>query len=223
MSLESKQHTSYATEGDEAVAKLSAFWERYGRILLGVVAVIAVVTVGAFYYLRGRGEQESAAAGKLAEASLLYWQGDYTRSADAAKQVSTQYGSTSSGVDAHRILGDNAFWSGDFKTAVSEYRTYLAKAPAGVLQDSGRRSLAYALESGGQTAEAAKTYESLVGKIDRSSSGEFLYAAARCYQQMGQPAQALDRLKRLEAEFGETSYAAMARLKIAELEAASSH
>lgn len=223
MSLESKQHSSFATDSDEAVAKLSAFWERYGRILLGVVAVIAVLTVGTFYYLRGRGEQESAAAGKLAEASLLYWQGDYTRSTDVAKQVSTQYASTASGVDAHRILGDNAFWSGDFKTAVTEYRAYLAKAPAGVLQDSGRRSLAYALESGGETPEAAKTYESLVGKIDRSSSGEFLYAAARCYLQMGQPAQALERLKRLEAEFGETSYAAMARLKIAELEAASSH
>jgi len=223
LSLESKQHSSFASEGDEAVAKLTAFWDQYGRILLGVIAVIAVIGVGSFYYLRGRGEQESTAAGKLAEASLMYWQGDYARSDDLAKQVSTQYGSTSSGSDAHRLLGDNAFWSGDFKTAISEYRIYVAKAPAGVLQDSGRRSLAYALESAGQTAEAAKTYESLVGKIDRSSSGEFLYAAARCYLQLGQPAQALDRLKRLEAEFGETSYAAMARMKIAELEAANGH
>jgi predicted negative regulator of RcsB-dependent stress response len=222
LSLETKQHT-FASEGDEALTKLNAFWDRYGRILLGVIAVIAVVGVGAFYYLRGRGEQEAAAAGKLAEASLLYWQGDYARSTDLAKQVSTQYGATTSGADAHRLLGDNAFWSGDFKTAITEYRTYVAKAPAGVLQDSGRRSLAYALESSGATAEAAQTYESLVGKIDRSSSGEFLYAAARCYLQMGQPAQALDRLKRLEAEFGETSYAAMARMKIAELEAAAGH
>jgi predicted negative regulator of RcsB-dependent stress response len=218
--LEFKQYSSFATEGDEAVAKLTAFWDRWGRNLLIVAAAIAVVTVGSFYYLRGRSQQEAAAAGKLAEASLLYWQGDYARSTEIAKQVSTQYGGTSSGVDAHRILADNAFWGGDFKTAITGYRAYLAKAPEGVLQDAGRRSLAYALESDGQTAEAAKTYDSLVGRLDRSSSAEFLYAAARCHLTLGQPTQALERLRRLESEFGETSYAAMARIKIAELEAA---
>ena len=220
MSLESKRHTGLESEGEVAIEHLTNFWDRYGRIVLGVLGALVVVGVGAFFYLRNRSAQESAAAGQLAEASSLYWQGDYARSTEAAKRVVSQYGSTWSGNDAHRILGDNAFWSGDFKTAVAEYRRYVEKAPAGLLEYAGKRSLAYALESDGQYAEAAKVFDELVGKLDRSSSGEFLIAAARCYQALNQPAEALPRLRRLEADYGETSYAQLARLKIAELEAA---
>lgn len=219
MSLESKRHTGLESEGELAIENVTAFWDRHGRIVLGVLGALVVVGVGAFFFMRSRAAQESDAAGKLAEASSLYWQGDYARSTEAAKQVVSQYGSTWSGNDAHRILGDNAFWSGDFKTAVAEYRRYVDKAPAGLLQSSGKRSLAYALESDGQYAEAAKVFDELVGKLDRSSSGEFLIAAARCYQAIDKPQEALTRLQRLEAEFGETSYAQLARLKIAELEA----
>ena len=220
MSLETKRHSGLESEGEAAIENLTNFWDRYGRIVLGVLGALAVVGVGAFFYLRNRNAQEAAAAGRLAEASSLYWQGDYARSTEAAKQVVSQYGSTWSGNDAHRILGDNAFWSGDFKTAVAEYRRYAEKVPAGLLQFAGKRSLAYALESDGQYAEAAKTFDDLVGKLDRSSSGEFLMAAARCYQALDKPAEALSRLRRLEADYGETSYAQLARLKIAELEAA---
>ncbi len=219
MSLESKRHTGLESEGELAIENVTAFWERHGRIVLGVLGALVVVGVGAFFFMRSRAAQESDAAGKLAEASSLYWQGDYARSPEAAKQVVSQYGSTWSGNDAHRILGDNAFWSGDFKTAVAEYRRYVEKAPAGLLQNSGKRSLAYALESDGQYAEAARVFDELVGKLDRSSSGEFLIAAARCYQAISKPQDALTRLQKLEAEYGETSYAQLARLKIAELEA----
>ena len=221
MSLESKRQTGLSSEGEQALEKLSSFWERHGQVILGAVGVVAVVAVGSFFYLRGRAEQESAAAGKLAEASLLYWQGEYQRSSEIAKQVSTQYASTPSGADAHRVMADDAFWNGDFKTAIAEYRRYLEKAPAGLLAAAGRRSLAYALESDREFAEAAKTYESLVGQLDRSSSAEFLMAAARCYQALGQPARALEPLRRLDAEFGESSYSMLARTRIAELEAAS--
>lgn len=221
MSLESKRHTGLESEGEVAIESLTNFWDRYGRIVLGVVGALAVVGVGAFFFLRSRASQESEAAGKLAEASSLYWQGDYARSTEAAKQVVSQYGSTWSGNDAHRILGDNAFWSGDFKTAVAEYRRYVEKAPAGLLQSSGNRSLAYALESDNQYAEAARVFDGLVGKLDRSSSGEFLMAAARCYQAINKPDEALTRLRKLEADYGETSYAQLARMKISELEAAS--
>ena len=220
MSLESKRHTGLESEGEVAIENLTNFWDRYGRIVLGVLGALVVVGVGAFFYLRNRSAQESAAAGQLAEASSLYWQGDYARSSEAAKTVVSQYGSTWSGNDAHRVLGDNAFWQGDFKTAVAEYRRYVEKAPAGLLRDAGNRSLAYALESDNQFAEAAKVFDGLVGKIDRGSSGEFLMASARCYQAINKPEEALTRLRRLESEFGETSNAQFARIKIAELEAA---
>jgi tetratricopeptide (TPR) repeat protein len=201
---------------------LAHFWERYSRIVLGVLAGLIVVGVVGFFALRSRRQAEDAAAGKLAEASLYYWQGDYQRSLTLARETAQQYGSTPSGRDAHRQAGDAAYWGGDFKGAVAEYRRYLEGDPSGLLADAARRSLAYALESDQQYLEAAKEYEALVGRFDRNSSAEFLIAAARCLQAANQAPGAIQRLQRTVDEFGETDYANQARLMLAELGAAQS-
>ena len=216
MALE-RQQATHLDEDARVIARLTEFWEQYGRTVLGVIGVIAVVAVGTYFFRKSRETQENAAAGRLAEASILYWQGEYSRSQDLAKQVVTQYPGTQSGLEAHRLLGDDAFWGGDFKDAVAEYRRYLDKAPKGLLADAARRSFAYALESDGQFAEAGKTYLELVGRFDRISSAEFLVAAARCERLQGHDAEALKLLQRADAEFGETSYARDARIEIAEL------
>ena len=218
MALESQQ-ASLDSEGAEVIDRVVSWWDHYQRAILGAVLGVLVLGGGGFLYYRSRNAQEDQASGKLAEASVLFWQGDYARSMEQAKQIYTQYESTPSGLDAHRLAGDDAFWSGDFKTAVAEYRRYLAKA-SGVLAEAARRSLAYALESDGQSLEAAKTYEALVGKFDRVSSAEFLIAAARCYRRAGQPAEAIRRLERVDQEFGDTSYAQPARVELGELRAA---
>src|SRR5262249_29142167 len=142
--------------------------------------------------------------------------GDYARSGQLAKQVYERYGSTESGNDAHRLAGDASFWGGDFKNAVAEYKRYLEHRKNDLLADAARRSLAYALESDHQFLAAAPVYEQLVGKFDRSSSAEFLAAAARCYREAGQSAKAVEKLERLTNEFGDTSYAQLAMIELAE-------
>ena len=57
----------------------------------------------------------------------------------------------------------------------------------------------------------------LVGKLDRESSAEFLTAAARCYRALGQTDEAAKRLRRVIDEFGETSQAVIARVRLGEL------
>jgi tetratricopeptide (TPR) repeat protein len=212
-----RQQATHLDDDARLIARLTGFWEQYGRTVLGVIGVLAVVAVGTYFFRKSHETQENAAAGRLAEASILYWQGEYSRSQDMAKQVVAQYPGTDSGLEAHRLLGDDAFWGGDFKGAVAEYRRYLDKAPKGLLSDAARRSLAYALESDGQFAEAAKTYLELVGRFDRISSAEFLVAAARCERLQRHDAEALKLYERADAEFGETSYARNARVEIAEL------
>jgi TolA-binding protein len=206
--------------GAEIIVPVTRFWERYGRVALGVLAGLVVIGAVAYLSLRSRAAAEEAAAGKLAEASLYYWQGDYQRSLQLARETADQYGSTASGLDAHRQAADAAYWGGDFKTAVAEYRRYLAGNATGLLADAARRSLAYALESDRQYADATREYEALVGHFDRGSSGEFLLAAARCLMAAGQPQEAQARLQRLVDEFGETEYANQARTELAELQAA---
>jgi len=206
--------------GAKLLDSISSRWARYGRMLLIGVGVVAVIAIGAFFTLRARAADEEQAAGKLAEANLFFWQGVYDRSLPMARQVAEQWPNSPSGIDAHRLAGDDQFWLGKFKESAAEYRLYLAKKKSGLVADAVRRSLAYALESDHQFKDAAPVYEGLVGKFDRESSAEFLFAAARCYRQMNQPKETDPVLKRLLDEYGETSYANRARILRAELAAA---
>jgi TolA-binding protein len=131
--------------------------------------------------------------------------------------VSAQYGSTRSGNDAHRVIGDASFWSADYETAMTEYRAYLERDKSGILSNAVKRSLAYTLETAGKNAEAAEMYASLVGAFDRESDGEFLMGAARSQLAAGQPDQARAHLERLVNEYGETSYARRGREVLAEI------
>lgn len=221
MTLQSLKRGGLEDPGHDLLDRVTGFWGRFGRVVLIGVGALAVAGVLAFFTLRARAAAEDAAAGRLAEASVLFWQGSYDRSLETAKQIIQQYGSTPSGIDASRLAGDDAFWSGDFKGAIGHYRDYLKKNRRGILANAVRRSLAYALESDGVYPEAATTYAGLVGVFDRESSAEFLMAAARCYRAMGQPAEAVKSLQRLVDDFGETSYATLAREKLAEAQAAS--
>ena len=225
MSLEGRRTAHISDPGAELLDRAQSIWERYGRMVAAVVGMVVVVGVLGFFLMRSRAASEQQAAGKLAEANVLFWQGQYDRSLESAKKVAQQYGSTPSGNDAHRLAGDDAYWNGmqrgnpaDFKNAVTEYQAYLAHAGRGPLADAARRSLAYALESDKQYEAAAKNYDQLVGAFDRESSAEFLIAAARSYQALGRRDEALKRLQRVIDEFGDTSYALPARVRIAQIQ-----
>ncbi len=216
MTLENKA-ARLEDPGARLLDQMTTAWNRYSRIALIALGVVAVVVIGLVFTWRTRASAEASAAEQLARANLLFWQGDYARSLQAARQVAEQWPGTASGIDAHRLAGDDQYWGGNFKEAVAEYRRYLEKRKTGIIADAVRRSLAYALESDHQYKEAAATYEALVGRFDRESSAEFLYASARCYRALNQPAEAEKRLQRLLDEYGETTYANRAREERAEL------
>ncbi len=219
MALESQRKARLEDPGAELLDRMSGLWGQYGRQALGVLGVLAVAGAVLFMVVRSRRASEDLAAGQLAEATIYYFQGDMAKAGQTAKQVAEQYPGTVSGNDAHRVVGDAAFWTNDFKTATAEYRRYLAKQHSGLLADAVSRSLAYSLENDHQYAEAARIYESVVGKFDRESSGEFLAGAARCLRLAGDREGARKQLERLISEFGETSYARLARIEAAELAA----
>jgi len=219
LSLESRKSAALADPGAELLDRVTAVWERYARIILGALGALVLVAGAALWTIRSNDAQETAASTKLAQASALFWQqGDYARAKTIADEVAKQYGSTPSGLDALRVSGDAAYWNGDFKDAVASYKAYLAKHSTGLMGNIVRRSLAYALENDKQYAEASKLYDSLVGAFERESSAEFLAASARCQEALGDKAAAIERLKRLVGEYGETSSANIARVRLAELE-----
>ena len=217
MSLHRSEHLE--DPGADLIDRAQSLWGRFGRYVLIAAGVAAVAGALAFFTLQTRARTEAQAGDKLADANALFWQGDYKRSQDVAKTVAQQFPGTPSGLDAHRLSGDDAFWSNDFKTAITEYKAYLAKSSTGLLADGVRRSLAYSLESDKQYADAAAAYVQLVGKFDRESSAEFLAAASRCQVAAGHRDEAAKLLQRLLDEFGETSFANPARVDLAELTA----
>ena len=217
MSLESRKGTALEDPGADMLDQLNTVWGRYGRVVLGVVVAIVAVGAVAYFSVRSNATQEVAASEKLSQANSMFWQGDYARSKTIADEVAKQYGGTPSGLDALRISGDDSYWLGNWKDAITQYKAYLAKSGSGLTANTVRRSLAYAYESDGQNAEAAKLYDGLIGIFDRESTAEFLVASARCHQALGNKPEAVKRLQRLADEFGDTSYASVARLRLAEL------
>ena len=218
MPLATQRHSHIEDPGAAFLDQMTGFWSRYGRIALGAAGVLAAAGLVGFFTIRAKTAAENEAAAQLAEANFFFWQGDYTRSLQVSKQLSEAFPSTWGGLDALRLAGDNAFWNGDWKTSADYYRRYLEKSKSDILSDAARRGYAYALESSGQFQTAAEQFDMLVGKFDRESSAEFLSASARCYRQLRRPDEAKKRLRRLIDEFGDTSQATTARIRIGELD-----
>lgn len=217
MTLHARRSVQLEDQGALTLQRFSNLWERFGRIVSIALGAIVVIAVAVFFTMRARASAEEQAAGRLAQANVFYWQGEYDRSLEIAREVMQQYPSTMSGTDAHRLAGDNAYWLGDFKSAVTEYRAYLERDKSGLLADAVRRSLAYALESDGQFVEAAGVYEGLVGVFDRESDAEFLTAAGRCLRAAGDTQGAAERLQRVLREYAGSGYSPMARIELAEM------
>lgn len=218
MSLESRKNT-IDDPGHDLIDQVTGFWDRYGRIVLVAIVALVAIIAASYFVLQSKARQDNTASEKLTEANSLFWNGDYARSRTIAQEVTKNFGGTPSGIDGLRISGDDAYWTGDWKGAVKDYREYLKQSGSGPVADGVRRSLAYALESDKQHGEAAKLYDQLVGVFERESSGEFLAGSARCYLATAKPDEAKRRLQRLVDEFGETSYAQRGRMTLGELEA----
>jgi len=216
LSLESRKNT-LDDPGAELLDRATTLWERYGRFALGAVVGLAVIGVSAYYVVAGAARKENTASERLAQASDLFWRADYDRSRQMAKELARQYPDTPSGLDALRISGDDAYWRGNWKDAVDDYEAYLKKRPKGLLADAVRRSLAYAQESLGQYAAAAANFDLLVGELDRETSGEMLYAAARCFRESGHADEAKKRYQRIIDEFPDSSYQLQARIELGKL------
>ena len=216
MSLESRKN-ALDDPGAELLDRATTLWERYGRVVLGVVVGIAVIGVSAYYVTSGAARKENAASERLSQASDLFWRADYDRSRTIAQDIVKQYPDTPSGLDALRISGDDAYWRGNWKDAVADYDAYLKKKGSGLLASTVRRSLAYAQESLGQYAAAAANFDLLVGQIDRETSGEMLYAAGRCFAEDKKPEEAKKRYQRIIDEFPDSSYQLQARIELGKL------
>ena len=185
--------------------------------MLGALGALVVIAAGGYYAMRTRNAQEDQAAGMLAEAQVMFWQGDYSaghRAGEARVRPVSRHAQRPRRAPTDGRLRSTG--AGNFKGAIAEYQKYLALQKSGALADAARRSLAYAYESAGSTPTPRRS-TSLVGVFDRESSAEFLLAAHAAASSSSRGADATQSLKRLLDEFGDTPQATRAREMIGEL------
>ena len=216
MSLET-QKSHIEDPGADLLDRAQGLWNRYGQPLLIALLVVAAGAIGTYYWMNGQARQENAASEKLAQANDLFWRADYDRSRTLAQEVSKAYPNTPSGIDALRIAGDDAYWRGNWKDAITDYEAYLKKNSSGIIANGVRRSLAYAQESMGQFEAAAGNFDRLIGVFDRESSGELLFSSARCLVAAKKPDDAKTRLQRILDEFPDSGYQLQARMELGRL------
>jgi TolA-binding protein len=195
------------------------FLENIRVVLAGAGIVVAVVVIGALWY-KSRADAETKASGKLAEASALYWRGEYAPLSQRAADIRRDYPGTKAAAEATRMLGDAYFWQGDFKKAVDSYNEYLTKIPANSPMRPGvDRSLAQAYESQRQFKQAATQYEKTAKEFaSRVDQADMYMGAGRAYQAMTDFAHARSTFAMVASEYADTPFANDAEMRLGEIE-----
>lgn len=195
------------------------FLENIRVVLIAAGIVVAVVVIGGLW-LKNRADAETKASGKLAEASALYWRGEYGPLSQRAIDIRRDYPGTKAAAEATRMLGDAYFWQGDFKKAVDSYNEYLTKIPASSpLRPGIDRSLAQAYESQRQFKEAAAQYEKTAKEFPaRMDQADMLMAAGRSYEAMSDYAHAKTIFQKVADDYSDTPFSNDAELRLGEIE-----
>ena len=156
---------------------LEAFWTEYGKkIIIGTVAIVAVIGVLLYRQYQSGAEAEQAAA-MLANA----------RDTGALEQVIKDYPNSSTAAEAMSRLADIYYRSGKYPEAASTYERISREFPSHVLAQSAKLGLASVLEAQGNLEGAKTQYLQII------NSGQNSYIAnaakmgmARCLQVVGQ-------------------------------------
>jgi predicted negative regulator of RcsB-dependent stress response len=190
------------------------------RIVLAAVGIVlAVVVIGGLWF-KSRADAETKASGKLAEASALYWRGEYGPLSQRAIDIRQNYQGTKAAAEATRMLGDAYFWQGDFKKAVDSYNEYLTKIPASSPMRPGvDRSIAQAYESQRQFKEAAAQYEKSAKEFSsRMDQADMYMSAGRAYEAMSNFASAKTSFQKVADEYADTPFSNDAEMKLGEIQ-----
>jgi len=216
-------HLTRRQKEDPVIAAWARFQDWFmdnARIVLGAVGiVIAIVLIGGLW-LKNRADSEAKASGKLAEASALYWRGEYGPLSQRATDIRRDYPGTKAASEATRMLGDAYFWQGNFKQAISSYEEYLKSVSAtNPLRPGVERSLAQAYEGQRQFKEAAGLYEKAAKEFpSRVDQADMYMAEARAYEALTNYTQAKAIFDKVANEYADTPFANTAEMRLGELQ-----
>ena len=216
-------HLTRRQKEDPVIATWARFQDWFmdnARVVLGALGIVVAVLVIGGLWLKSRSDAETKAAGKLAEASALYWRGEYGPLSQRALDIRREYPGTKAAAEATRMLGDAYFWQGDFNKSVSSYEEYLKGAPAqSPLRPGVERSLAQAFEGKQQFKAAAELYVKAAKEFStRTDQADMLMSAGRAYEAQTDYAKAKAAFEKVANEYADTPFVDEAEIRIGEIQ-----
>jgi tetratricopeptide (TPR) repeat protein len=198
---------------------------RLGFKIAGVVAVVAVLVLAVWLWMRtedARGQAALAASADLVQqADGPLATSDARQKAIAAlQQVLAQHGRTSAAPVAAYQLGNLQYQSGDYAAARGAYELALAKGAAGSVRTLAASGVGYTWEAQKNYANAVTAYEALVRQESPRQFffEEALIDLARAQALAGKSTEAVATYERLLKEAPDTRRAADVRARIADLQ-----
>jgi tetratricopeptide (TPR) repeat protein len=203
-----KQQT-IPVETNEVVAKVTGFWNQYGKQLGLFIGGIALVVGGYFAYRNFVvAPKESKAAEAIFKAqdyfaidSLnLALNGDNAGSNGFLKIIS-KYSGTKAANLSQFYAGYIFLRQGDFKNAEKHLKEFSASNP--LLSAKAKGLLADAYSEQGKKEEAAKLYKEAGSMVEKDDyfSPQYLTRAAFLYETMGKNKEAADLLKTVKEKY----------------------
>ncbi len=206
---------------------LSSRGVRLGLKAAGIVAVVAVLGLAGWLWLRAADARGQAA---LAASMQQVQQAEgpqaspeaRARAIAALQAVVTEHGRSSAAVQAAYELGNLQFEAGDYAAARRAYELALAKGASGSLRTLAASGIGHTWEAEKNYASAVTAYEAVAREIP---AGQFFFEdalldLARAQALAGKPAEARATYERLLKDVPDTQRAADIRARIAALQPA---
>lgn len=198
---------------------------RIGLLAAGVVAVVATLALGGWFWYRS---QDSRGLMALAEASNLAQQAQgpgatveaRERAVKSLEAVVSGYPRLSAAGQAAYQLGNLRYAAGQYPAARGAYEAALAKGASGTVRTLAALGIGYTWESENSYDKASSAYEAAARSI---GSKDFLYeesmmGLARAQELGGKPSAAIDTYKRLLKEVPGTRRGSEIQSRVASLQ-----
>lgn len=195
-------------EANEALDKVTGFWNKYGK-QTGIALAAIVVIVGGFFaykaFVSGPNEQKAQEA--IFKAQEYYGQDSIKLALNGDNvnpgflKVISKYGGTQAGNLANFYAGSCYLKLGDFANAIKYLKDFSTSSKQVQAKAYGLLGDAYA--ESGKTSEAAEQYVKAGNHFadDDFNSAEYLFRAAFLYQSINKTKEAIDLFKTIKEKY----------------------
>ena len=198
-----------------------ALWGRENARLVAIaVGAIVLVVLGVVLFRSNRAAEATRAAERYQQVWQAYAAGNYQLAANDFRQFRNQYGGSDYADDATIYLADSYYRTGDYAAAIEILESFDDQYGDSPLRYAGAKLLGAAYESSGDWMKATEVY----GRAREVARYDFqavhaLLDQARAYEGTSQPERAAAAYRELLERYPESSAAAQAKVRLAELTA----